>query len=117
MGVGNNEKRRADGQLLEQQEKDPKRSRRGNLDEIPSSAHYQISFMHKATVSHVISSTRYGYVVTACEEGIVKFWKRTSTMVQEEDRVATKKTLLKTKNNRQLLAWNSSSRLLPISAH
>lgn len=90
MGVGNNEKRRADDQLLEQQEKDPKRSRRGNLDEIPSSAHYQISFMHKATVSHVISSTRYGYVVTACEEGIVKFWKRTSTMVQEEDRVATK---------------------------
>eukprot|EP00536_Pseudo-nitzschia_multiseries_P013618 jgi/Psemu1/245471/estExt_Genewise1.C_5940010 len=35
--------------------------------------------MHKATVTHVVSSARYGYVITACEEGIVKFWKRTST--------------------------------------
>ncbi len=62
-----------------------KRAKRANrqLDEIPSSSHYQVSFMHKAAVSHVISSARYGYVITACEEGIVKFWKRTSTVTDE----------------------------------
>lgn len=54
------------------------------LDEIPSSAHYHVSFMHKATVTHVVSSTRHGYVITACEEGIVKFWKRTAAEPQEE---------------------------------
>lgn len=58
-------------------------SRRRQLGELPSSAHYQVSFMHKATITHVISSARYGYVITACEEGIVKFWKRTSTVVQD----------------------------------
>ena len=60
------------------------RSRRGQLEEIPSSVHYQVSFMHKATVTHVISSARYGYVITACEEGIVKFWKRTSTTAGQD---------------------------------
>eukprot|EP00532_Pseudo-nitzschia_australis_P020862 CAMPEP_0168301704 /NCGR_PEP_ID=MMETSP0142_2-20121227/36005_1 /TAXON_ID=44445 /ORGANISM="Pseudo-nitzschia australis, Strain 10249 10 AB" /LENGTH=729 /DNA_ID=CAMNT_0008252061 /DNA_START=320 /DNA_END=2509 /DNA_ORIENTATION=- len=64
----------------------PKRSRTTTsnrsssaLQEIPSSSHYQVSFMHKATVTHAVSSARYGYVITACHEGIVKFWKRTST--------------------------------------
>jgi peptidylprolyl isomerase domain and WD repeat-containing protein 1 len=52
------------------------------LKEIPASSHYQISFMHKATVTHVVASNRHGYVVTACEEGVVKFWKRTSTSVE-----------------------------------
>mmetsp|Transcript_15947 Transcript_15947/g.36790 ORF Transcript_15947/g.36790 Transcript_15947/m.36790 type:complete len:669 (-) Transcript_15947:48-2054(-) len=56
-------------------------NRRGRLEEIPSSSHYQVSFMHKATVTHVVSSARYGYVITACEEGIVKFWKRASTVL------------------------------------
>ncbi len=54
------------------------------LEEMPSSSHYQVSFLHKAPVSHVISSARYGYVVTACEEGIVKFWKRTSPITDPQ---------------------------------
>lgn len=53
-------------------------SRRRRLEEIPSCSHYQVSFMHKVAVAHVISSARYGYVITACNEGIVKFWKRIS---------------------------------------
>eukprot|EP00980_Cylindrotheca_fusiformis_P011089 scaffold2551_cov113-Cylindrotheca_fusiformis.AAC.28 len=61
----------------EKSKKHARKSRR--LEEIPTPAHYQISFMHRQTVTHVITSTRHGYVVTACEEGIVKFWKRTST--------------------------------------
>lgn len=58
-------------------------NRRRQLEEIPSSSHYQVSFMHKTNVTHLVSSARYGYVVTACEEGIVKFWKRTSTVVDD----------------------------------
>ncbi|KAL3903848.1 MAG: hypothetical protein SGILL_010289 [Bacillariaceae sp.] len=74
--------------------KDPKRAKTTSnnnnnglyqqlLKEIPASSHYQISFMHKAPVTHVVASNRHGYVVTACEEGIVKFWKRTSTSVDD----------------------------------
>lgn len=54
------------------------------LEELPTSAHYHISFLHKATVTHVLSSSRHGYVVTACEEGVVKFWKRNWTVPPEE---------------------------------
>lgn len=62
-----------------------KRSRSSRvLEEIPTSAHYHVSFMHKAAVSHVISSGRHGYVITACKEGIVKFWKRTSADTPDE---------------------------------
>jgi peptidylprolyl isomerase domain and WD repeat-containing protein 1 len=45
--------------------------------------------MHRSTVSHVISSARHGYVVTACGDGIVKFWKRTSPDPPEEKQQAT----------------------------
>lgn len=62
-----------------------KRSRTNRLlAEIPASAHYHVSFMHRSTVSHAISSNRHGYVVTACKDGIVKFWKRTSADPPEE---------------------------------
>lgn len=54
------------------------------LDEIPTSSHYHVSFMHKSNVTHVVSSARHGYVITACDEGIVKFWKRTSSSPPEE---------------------------------
>jgi peptidylprolyl isomerase domain and WD repeat-containing protein 1 len=54
------------------------------LEEIPTPAHYHVSFMHRSTVSHVVSSARLGYVVTACEDGIVKFWKRTAADPPEE---------------------------------
>ncbi|CAJ1947239.1 unnamed protein product [Cylindrotheca closterium] len=53
------------------------------LDEIPTSSHYHVSFMHKSNVTHAISSARHGYVVTACDQGIVKFWKRTPSIPLE----------------------------------
>ena len=76
-------KRDDDGPSGQQQPKKRSRSSR-LLEEIPTSAHYQISFMHKTTVTHVISSGRHGYVITACEEGVVKFWKRTSAEPPEK---------------------------------
>eukprot|EP00934_Nitzschia_sp_Nitz4_P001745 Nitzschia sp. Nitz4//scaffold40_size135432//12515//14672//NITZ4_003228-RA/size135432-augustus-gene-0.6-mRNA-1//1//CDS//3329551171//1745//frame0 len=54
------------------------------LEEIPTSSHYHVSFMHKATVTHVVSSSRHGYVVTASEDGVVKFWKRSATEISDE---------------------------------
>ncbi|VEU38999.1 unnamed protein product [Pseudo-nitzschia multistriata] len=67
------------------------KKRRGQLEEIPASSHYQVSFMHKATVTHVVSSARYGFVITACDEGIVKFWKRSSTVLDSHGREANAK--------------------------
>jgi peptidylprolyl isomerase domain and WD repeat-containing protein 1 len=61
-----------------------KKRARSLLDEIPTSAHYQVSFMHRSTVTHVVTSVKHGYVITACTDGVVKFWKRTSTTAPEE---------------------------------
>jgi peptidylprolyl isomerase domain and WD repeat-containing protein 1 len=73
----------------QQAKKRPRQSRM--LEEIPSSAHYQVSFMHRSTVTHVVSSLRHGYVVTACGDGIVKFWKRTSAEGTDEKQQSTAK--------------------------
>ena len=64
-----------------------KRARRNNPEysssstvenDIPSSAHYQISYAHRAVVTCACFSTKHDIVLTASQDGIVKFWKRTS---------------------------------------
>mmetsp|Transcript_14364 Transcript_14364/g.22164 ORF Transcript_14364/g.22164 Transcript_14364/m.22164 type:complete len:750 (+) Transcript_14364:109-2358(+) len=49
------------------------------LQDIPTSEHYQVSYMHRSTVTHCCTSLRHGYVLTGSTDGIVKFWKRVST--------------------------------------
>ncbi|KAL9187746.1 hypothetical protein ACHAXT_006124 [Thalassiosira profunda] len=49
------------------------------LQDVPTSEHYQVSYMHRQTVTHSCTSLRHGYVVTGSTDGVVKFWKRTST--------------------------------------
>ena len=44
--------------------------------DIPVSSHYHVSWLHKQIVTHVTTSIRHGYVITAGKDGIVKFWKR-----------------------------------------
>lgn len=79
------EKRRAEDEAEAETPRKPRKQARSRLlEEIPTPGHYHVSFMHRQTVTHVISSTRHGYVVTACSEGIVKFWKRTSTEPPED---------------------------------
>jgi peptidylprolyl isomerase domain and WD repeat-containing protein 1 len=81
------EKRKAEDQAeAKTSQKSRKQGRKSSrlLDEIPTPAHYHVSFMHRQTVTHVISSSRHGYIVTACDEGVVKFWKRTSTEPPED---------------------------------
>ena len=46
------------------------------LWDIPMSAHYRISYMHRDVVTKVVTSLKHGYVITASDDGIVKFWKR-----------------------------------------
>ena len=46
------------------------------LWDVPLSRNYAISLMHRETVSHAVTSTKHGYVLTASADGVVKFWKR-----------------------------------------
>jgi peptidylprolyl isomerase domain and WD repeat-containing protein 1 len=46
-------------------------------NDIPSSSHYQISYAHRAVVTRICYSIRHDILLTASQDGIVKFWKRT----------------------------------------
>lgn len=46
------------------------------LAEIPQTSHYHVSYMHRQVITHVVSSLKHGYVLTASADGVVKFWKR-----------------------------------------
>ena len=49
------------------------------LLDVPATHNYAVSFMHRSTITHVVTSLRHGYVLTASTDGIVKFWKRRGT--------------------------------------
>ena len=49
------------------------------LQDVPTTDHYHVSYMHRRTVTHCSTSHRHGYVITGSADGVVKFWKRTST--------------------------------------
>lgn len=52
------------------------RIRSAALWDVPSTAHYKVSFAHRQVVTKVVTSLKHGYVITASDDGIVKFWKR-----------------------------------------
>ena len=54
-----------------------KRATASSTKHLPLSNHYEVSYMHKDTVTAAVQSKRFGYVMTASEDGVVKFWKRT----------------------------------------
>jgi peptidylprolyl isomerase domain and WD repeat-containing protein 1 len=47
----------------------------GNLDKLPAANHYEISYMHRETVSHVLSAAK-DFIISVSIDGIVKFWKK-----------------------------------------
>ena len=47
--------------------------------DVPRSNHYEVSYLHRSTVTRAVCSTKHGYVLTASEDGCVKFWKRLSS--------------------------------------
>mmetsp|Transcript_30995 Transcript_30995/g.45822 ORF Transcript_30995/g.45822 Transcript_30995/m.45822 type:complete len:635 (-) Transcript_30995:517-2421(-) len=66
-----NKKRRIDEQI--------------KLSEIPTSSHYHVSYMHREIVTHAVCSMKHGYVVTASQDGVVKFWKRKAIHSSEKE--------------------------------
>ncbi|KAF4753623.1 cytochrome P450 monooxygenase 16 [Perkinsus olseni] len=46
------------------------------LENLPSAAMYERSFMHRATVSHVVVSKSQEFIITCSTDGHVKFWKK-----------------------------------------
>lgn len=47
------------------------------LRDIPlESAHYEVSLMHRSIVTRIVYSEAHGYVLTASNDGVTKFWKR-----------------------------------------
>lgn len=46
---------------------------------IPPSQHYQVSYAHRSAVTCTVYSSKHDMILTASQDGIVKFWKRTST--------------------------------------
>jgi peptidylprolyl isomerase domain and WD repeat-containing protein 1 len=66
--------------------------------------HYEISYMHRDVVTRMVYSHAHGYVLTASNDGIIKFWKRlaltTATSAANPkpgEGGATKKNLVPTK--------------------
>ncbi|XP_066507276.1 peptidylprolyl isomerase domain and WD repeat-containing protein 1 [Hoplias malabaricus] len=45
------------------------------LDNIPSAAMYERSYMHRDVISH-IAATKTDFIITASQDGHVKFWKK-----------------------------------------
>ena len=70
----------------QQQPRKQKKRPLSDMRDIPTPAHYQISFMHRSIVTHVVHSWKHAYVVTASSDGIVKFWKRTEVTPPEQSK-------------------------------
>ena len=65
----------------EEKEEESRNSKRPRLSssalwDVPTTVHYRISYMHRQVVTKVVTSLKHGYVITASDDGIVKFWKR-----------------------------------------
>ena len=56
------------------------------LENVPSSEHYHVSWMHADIVTAVVSSVKHGYIVTASRDGVVKFWKRLPVQPHETNK-------------------------------
>lgn len=55
---------------------EPSGKRRRRLENIPTSHHYHVSWMHADIVTSIVCSVKHGYIITASRDGVVKFWKR-----------------------------------------
>eukprot|EP00455_Lapot_gusevi_P044681 TRINITY_DN5619_c0_g1_i1.p1 TRINITY_DN5619_c0_g1~~TRINITY_DN5619_c0_g1_i1.p1 ORF type:complete len:639 (+),score=152.33 TRINITY_DN5619_c0_g1_i1:74-1990(+) len=46
------------------------------LDQLPSSELYEMSYMHRDDVTHVIITKETDFLITGSKDGVVKFWKK-----------------------------------------
>lgn len=83
----NTDKDTDDVAAIEHEEKKSKVIQKAPLQiwDVPTAGHYQVSFMHRRVVTGIVTSLKYGYVLTASQDGIVKFWKRLSCDDDDDD--------------------------------
>ncbi|EAK90537.1 cyclin'cyclophilin like peptidyl-prolyl cis-trans isomerase fused to WD40 repeats at the N-terminus' [Cryptosporidium parvum Iowa II] len=58
--------------------KERERNREKELEKIvniPKTDFYECSFMHKKQVTHILSSNKTGFIITASKDGVIKFWR------------------------------------------
>ena len=53
-----------------------------DLEQLPSAAMYERSYMHRDVVTHVAVAARPNFVITASRDGQVKFWKKTNAGIE-----------------------------------
>lgn len=51
------------------------------LNNLPCSETYEKSYMHRDTITHILS-TKTGFIITASNDGHVKFWKKMDTGIE-----------------------------------
>ena len=42
---------------------------------LPTTSHYEVSFLHKSIITHIKSSSKHGFIISCSQDGIIKFWK------------------------------------------
>ncbi|OLQ17725.1 Cyclophilin type peptidyl-prolyl cis-trans isomerase/CLD family protein [Cryptosporidium hominis] len=60
---------------------------------IPRTDFYECSFMHKKQVTHILSSNKTGFIITASKDGVIKFWRlRSEKEISREKENQTKES-------------------------
>jgi peptidylprolyl isomerase domain and WD repeat-containing protein 1 len=52
------------------------------LDKLPSAEMYEKSYMHRTTITHLLVTNETDFIVTASQDGHVKFWKKMSEGIE-----------------------------------
>jgi len=65
-----------DSETKRKKKKNSSNNNSNSLFEIPDSNHYQVSYLHRSIISHVVYSPKHDYILSASKDGVVKFWKR-----------------------------------------
>ncbi|KAK9171304.1 Cyclophilin type peptidyl-prolyl cis-trans isomerase/CLD family protein [Cryptosporidium meleagridis] len=65
-------------ELENKDNRERERNREKELEKIvniPKTDFYECSFMHKKQVTHILSSNKTGFIITASKDGVIKFWR------------------------------------------
>jgi peptidylprolyl isomerase domain and WD repeat-containing protein 1 len=52
------------------------------LQNLPSAAQYELSYMHRDVVTHIAVAKNTDFLITGSADGQVKFWKKMMTSVE-----------------------------------
>jgi peptidylprolyl isomerase domain and WD repeat-containing protein 1 len=52
------------------------------LSQLPSANHYEVSFMHRDIVTHIVVSKVTEFIITGSADGHVKFWKKMTNEIE-----------------------------------